>query len=353
MQKYFPGMYYWVQNAIYSKVKGKYLDIPLSEIVMLRVWTDSCEDSRGIGRVTRLMVDKLKKIAYGEKVTGKKINLYPSIFFCPDSIERNSILILHDVIPLMYPDEFARSLVLRWRRDYIKKIQKFDLILTMSETAKIDIQRETKVPLDMIKVIQWPVTPILGNGNHGAVNADLNFEYILFVGSTDSHKNLQVIFQALEKSSSLSSLHFVLIGDSSQIRNKIPRGIHDRVLMPGVVSDEYLSYAYDHALCVVYPSLYEGFGLPPFEAALKKKPVIVSKIKIFQEFWTNKEVYFADPTNYNSWVEAINRIRNNPTDKVDAAYEKALERTKIDLASEIRNVIDEFAVNQIRRERNE
>lgn len=353
IQEHFPVVYYWTQNAIYSKFKGKYLDIPISKSVMLRVWTDSCDDSRGIGRVTRLMVEKLKKIAYEKKVIGRSINLYPSIFFCPDNIEKDSVLILHDVIPLIYPDGFAKSLVLRWRRDYIKLIHKFDLILTMSETAKNDIQRETKVPPDMIKVIQWPITPIVANGDRDAINIDLNYEYILFVGSTDPHKNLQVIFQALEKSSSMSSLRFVLIGDSSQIKNKIPQSIQDRVLMLGVVSDEYLSYAYDHALCVVYPSLYEGFGLPPFEAALKKKPVIVSKIKIFQEFWTSKEVYFADPTNYSSWVEAINKVRDNPTDKIDAAYEKALERTKIDLAEEIRNVVDEFAVDKIRKERKE
>lgn len=78
----------------------------------------------------------------------------------------------------------------------------------------------------------------------------------------------------------------------------------------GRVPDSLMSRLYSNAIAFIFPSLYEGFGLPPLEAISFGCPVIGSDIEVLHEIYGNSMLYF-DPTNIRSVVEAINKICNN------------------------------------------
>ena len=113
---------------------------------------------------------------------------------------------------------------------------------------------------------------------------DLNLvdkKYVLGVGSRSVSKNFKLIMQAAEI---LSDVQFVIVGGANEnIFRKNTNAILPNVIFTGYVTDEKLISLYRHAMVFVYPSKYEGFGIPPLEAMSQGCPVIVSKCAALPE----------------------------------------------------------------------
>jgi glycosyltransferase involved in cell wall biosynthesis len=135
--------------------------------------------------------------------------------------------------------------------------------------------------------------------------------YILTVGSHAFHKNLSVVYRAAEMIPS-DALNIVVVGgDFDRWFKSTGELSTDKVKKIGYISDSELKALYQNAIALVFPSLYEGFGLPPLEAMACGCPVIVSKSSSLPEVCGDAVLYF-DPHQPQELVEKINKVINNP-----------------------------------------
>lgn len=133
--------------------------------------------------------------------------------------------------------------------------------------------------------------------------------YLLFVGSLYPHKNIGVVFKALQ---SLPNHHIVLVGSRSVFSSEVLTmakllGIENRVHFYGRATEGELSTLYSQALALVQPSLSEGFGLTGIEAMAAGTPVIASDIPVFREVY-QKAALFCQPQDPEDFLRAIRSI---------------------------------------------
>lgn len=134
--------------------------------------------------------------------------------------------------------------------------------------------------------------------------------YIIYVGNAFPYKNIDSVLEALTYLD--PNIKFinpcVRSAFYERLAEKVHRlGLEHRVVLPGFVPDEDLSVLYRHALCYVYPSLSEGFGLPGLEAMASGLPVACSEIEVFKEAYDDAAVYF-DPFDPKKIAIAIENI---------------------------------------------
>ena len=124
-------------------------------------------------------------------------------------------------------------------------------------------------------------------------------KYFLSVSSRAQHKNQQYIFKLAKK---YTKDLFIIVGGKYKVFSEGKENKLDNVLFTGYVSDSELFSLYKNAYGFIFPSLYEGFGIPPLEAiSLGVKRVAVSDIPVFREIY-DKGVYFFDPLSVESFI---------------------------------------------------
>jgi glycosyltransferase involved in cell wall biosynthesis len=159
------------------------------------------------------------------------------------------------------------------------------------------------------------------------------FEYILYVGNIKKHKGLSTLlgsFFAAQKNGMNKKL--VIVGSSENFRTKdsevvrFLRQQHDDITFTGRVPDELLYNIIAHATCLVQPSLYEGFGIPPLEALYLGCPAVVSDIPVFKEIYSGLPVQFFKVGDSGHLAEKIMRIQKldeplqSLRDKIDKQF---------------------------------
>ncbi len=140
------------------------------------------------------------------------------------------------------------------------------------------------------------------------------YEYFFAVGKIEPRKNLQRLIEAFLKlieTPAYTHMHLVIAG---------PRGwdiatqalSHPQIHLLGTVTDEELANLYQNALAFVFPSLYEGFGIPPLEAMALGCPVILSNVSSLSEIATSDSAYFVDPNSVESIRDAMKQLIEKP-----------------------------------------
>ncbi|MBR4793821.1 MAG: glycosyltransferase family 4 protein [Bacteroidaceae bacterium] len=212
----------------------------------------------------------------------------------PARLNIPSVVTIHDVafrtFPDMYhaPDRFTYNL--KWRH----ACNAADRIIAISESTKEDIIRFYNVDPARIDVVYQPVNSLYYTNNEGICPASLapyvnGKPYMLYVGSINSRKNLLGIVKAMELLPKDMQIPLVVIGDGREYKQKVLEYIKGHKLQnlviftPEKVYTEGLRYLYLNAQLFVYPSFYEGFGLPVVEALLSHCPVITSNLSSLPE----------------------------------------------------------------------
>ena len=136
--------------------------------------------------------------------------------------------------------------------------------------------------------------------------------YVLYVGNAYPHKNLERLILAFAKIKN-QEYQLVLVGEIDYFYNKLKEFvhnskfiIHDSVVFIGLVSDKQLETLYQNASLYVFPSLYEGFGLPALEAMAFGLPIVSSKAASLPEILGRAAFYF-DPDDIDGMAQAIKR----------------------------------------------
>ncbi|SFC56009.1 glycosyltransferase family 4 protein [Flavobacterium phragmitis] len=219
---------------------------------------------------------------------------------------------------------------------YKNAVRKADVIFTVSEFSKKEIVHYTIAELEKVKVVYCGVDiPFFEEEKQS--NIELPKDFLLYIGNIKPHKNLIVLLQAYNSlNSSLKEKYKLLIvgkkegfitGDN-QIEEYIKtNNLEKNIIFSGWIQDQDLPVYYQKASLFVFPSLYEGFGLPILESLAAKTPVISSSAASLPEIGSNLVEYF-DPNNDKELAQKIMNVLKNPgfNNQVSGSLKTHLEK---------------------------
>jgi glycosyltransferase involved in cell wall biosynthesis len=189
-------------------------------------------------------------------------------------------------------------------------------IIAVSEFTKNDIIKLLKVSADKIKVVyegvDLPKVPSL-DANQTLLNLGIKGNFIMYVGSAYPHKNLEKLAEAFALDHKENpDIQLVLAGRLNFFYQRLKDSIKAQidsgeVVLTDYLSDEQLAILYAHAKAYVFPSLIEGFGLPPLEAQSYGLPVVSSNRSCLPEVLGEGAVYF-NPEDIREMADKINSV---------------------------------------------
>lgn len=238
---------------------------------------------------------------------------------------KNKIITIHDLAFYENPRWYSKaySFFYKLMTPICASTSRF--ILTVSEFSKQEIHRLLKIPYDKIEVLYNAVSDKFLSG--GNTETDKTGElYVLAVSTIDPRKNFVRLIHAFDKWEQKGNIKLYVVGGESSVFSSSIREIIENVKWLGRVSDDELLAYYNKARCFVYPSLYEGFGIPPLEAMACGTPVVVSDIPPLREVCGNAAVY-VDPYNETDIISGINRVCFNNELRL-RMIENGFKRTK-------------------------
>lgn len=212
---------------------------------------------------------------------------------------------IHDLIPYLFPETVGRGYLKEFLKEMPKIMERSDEIITVSECSKKDIQRLFHYPEEHIHVIYEAPEPIYRPLNKNETRAFLkkhygiDKEYILYVGGFGLRKNVKALINAyylLKKEENIPHA-LVLPGKRNHDFDALDSltealQISDSVIFTDKIPTGELPYFYNGATVMVYPSLYEGFGLPPLEAMACGTPVVAAKTSSLPEVLGDSPLWF-------------------------------------------------------------
>ena len=239
----------------------------------------------------------------------------PPLVPCP------SVVTIHDCIHLMFPQYLPNRFALQYARASIRLAAKrATRVMTVSESSKRDILRFVDTKPEKIDVIynaydeQFAIDPPEEDVVRVRERYQLQDEFVLYAGNVKPHKNLERLIEAfyLLRKDGLDHLKLVLIGDEISKYTALRRAVHRHQLHKyvrflGYMPEETLAVMYRLAGVFVFPSLYEGFGLPPLEAMASGTPVVTSNVSSLPEVAGDAAV-LVDPYDPRAIAEGIRRV---------------------------------------------
>ena len=253
----------------------------------------------------------------------KKIDIWHDTYPLPIKVNNaKKITTIHDLIPLKLPYTTLdnKNSFFNLTQDAIKNSE---IILTVSENTKKDILHCFNVNPDKICVTYQPIIDNSHLVENHTTEIKLkkyklkNKNYILFVGAIEPKKNLGRLIDAYTCLD--TDMKLVIVGkkgwlweeEIGKLETLYGRGFARKIRLLEYVSKKDLMYLYHGAFCLVFPSLYEGFGLPPLEAMSLGCPVITSNVSSLPEVCGDAAIY-VDPYNSDDIRQAIEKLINNP-----------------------------------------
>lgn len=238
------------------------------------------------------------------------------------------VVTVHDLILTKFPTQRATTLSpikyriknLGYKYVIHSAVKKARAIIAVSEFTKKDIIQQFRADKNRIKVTYEGVAagfcPLDRDDKKVVFKYNINKPYLLYVGNAYPHKNLGALIKVMAQiNKAEQGLQLILVGKEDYFYNRLKdkvrqAGLSETVLFPGFVPDEDLGCLYRQAAAYVFPSLYEGFGLPPLEAMQHGCPVISSDRASMPEILGKAALYF-DPESQDSMCGAIQAMRQD------------------------------------------
>jgi glycosyltransferase involved in cell wall biosynthesis len=242
-------------------------------------------------------------------------------YVLPPLVPCRSVVTIHDCIHLMFPQYLPNRLALTYARASIAMAaRRATRVLTVSESSKRDILRFVDVEPAKIDVIynaydeRFGVEPREEDVERVRERFQLHDPFVLYAGNVKPHKNLERLIDAFQvvRKRGVDNLKLVLIGDDiskyAALRRAVHRHqLHQQVRFLGFVPEETLAVMYRLASVFVFPSLYEGFGLPPLEAMASGTPVVTSNLSSLPEV-AGDAAMLVDPYDPDAIAGGIYRV---------------------------------------------
>jgi len=234
-----------------------------------------------------------------------------------------SVVTIHDCIHLLFPQYLPNRFAHRYARFMMRKaIEKSVLVFTVSEASRRDILRFfPHADPDRVLVVPNAIDPSLreapGEEEMDRVREryQVRGRFVLYAGNIKPHKNLERLIEAfgrLRRRSGFEDVKLLIIGEEISRYGSLRRsveatGVRQDVRFFGFVPDRTLSCLYRLASVFAFPSLYEGFGLPPLEAMACGTPVVTSNVSSLPEV-VGDAALLVDPYDVEALADALARV---------------------------------------------
>src|SRR5437868_2798823 len=242
-------------------------------------------------------------------------------YVLPPLVPCRSVVTIHDCIHLMFPQYLPNRLAYAYARTSVAlAARRATRVLTVSESSKRDILRFVDAPPEKIDVIynaydeRFGIEPREEDVVRVRERYQLHDEFVLYAGNVKPHKNLERLIEAFDlvRRRGLGHLRLVLIGDDISRYAALRRAVHQHQLHKyvrflGYLPEDTLAVLYRLAGLFVFPSLYEGFGLPPLEAMASGTPVVTSNVSSLPEVAADAAV-LVDPYDAAAIAGGIERV---------------------------------------------
>lgn len=243
-----------------------------------------------------------------------------------------TVVTIHDLIFERYPAQYSPIDVRIYRNKFRYACEKVDRIIAISEQTKRDIIEFYKIPSRKIKVCYQSCNPAfferVSEEERQRIRTlyQLPDQYFLYVGSLIERKNLSGVIEAMNLIRSRTNIPLVVIGTGGKYEQTVRRlveahRLHDRVIFlsrteeaknsPTFRSAQDFPAIYQQATAMIYPSVFEGFGIPVLEALASELPVITSNVSCLPEAGGPGSI-LVDPHSAEAIADAMQRIINDP-----------------------------------------
>jgi glycosyltransferase involved in cell wall biosynthesis len=274
-------------------------------------------------------------------------------YVLPPLVSCRSVVTIHDCIHLMFPQYLPSRLALLYARASITMASKrATRVLTVSESSKRDILKFVDVPAAKIDVIhnayddRFGVEPREEDVVRVRDRYQLHDEFVLYAGNVKPHKNLARLIEAFHhvRNRGLDHLKLVLIGDEISKYAALRRAVHQHQLHKyvrflGYLPEETLAVMYRLAAVFVFPSLYEGFGLPPLEAMASGTPVVTSNVSSLPEVAGDAAV-LVDPYDPVAIADGIYDVLTDVSVRRDLRRKGVTRAHQFSWEASVRRVLD-------------
>lgn len=272
------------------------------------------------------------KISYGKY----DFYLENSYFFIPLWKPKNTkiITMVYDIGFVLFDNIQDKITTKRWRKKLLKSIQNTDIIITISESSKKDIENYLHTvgfnnkPIYCIYCDTQLITPTVDQSQTILDKFGIQDDYFLFLGTLEPRKNPLTMIKAfhLFKETYKKETKLVIAGGKGWLYDEVityiqQNNLEIEVIFTGYVSEEEKYFLLKHTSAFIFLSIYEGFGIPPLEALKIGTPCLLSDIPVFHELFEENALYVA----YNDTqkiADEMNTILINPPKINPKLFEK-------------------------------
>ncbi len=243
-------------------------------------------------------------------------------FIVPKGVYGKVVTTIHDAVWLLYPETMAKKTLKRITQDIQYSIDRADAIVAVSESTKQDLTSLLQIPEDKI-VIASPGVDVERFQHQYSVaeleqmkeKYNLPDKYVLYMGTLEPRKNIERLVQAfalVHQQPELRQYKLVLAGKKGWQYDSIfaritQLGLEQDVICTGYVDEADKAAIYQQADLFVFPSLYEGFGMPVLEAMAAGVPVVTSNVSSLPEV-AGDAALLADPLDVQALADNIQRL---------------------------------------------
>lgn len=234
---------------------------------------------------------------------------------------------IHDINPILFPETVPSIYSYYFKLILKNAFRCSDCIITVSQSVKKELHYYFNLPETKVKVCQIGINN--GFEKKGLSQSVLGKyslktkEYFLFVGRLEKRKNLIVLIKAFEKfkNETKSKNRLVLVGTDGNGVEEIVDAVNaskyrDDIIRTGYVEDKDLKEIYANSIAFVFPSIYEGFGIPLLEAMKFKLPIILSRIPTNLEMLDSRGFFF-DSQNVDELKNLLKRFEDEKDQAID------------------------------------
>src|SRR5499427_9567692 len=251
----------------------------------------------------------------------------PNLFSVPRLLPCPYVMTVHDMLEHMSRTPQQTGLWGACNMQMTKQVLRGAArIFAVSKFTSTEIEKLFEIPTCRVDVVYNAIDERFLRGHASATDRELieqryqvNYPFLLYAGRISPHKNVVRMIEAfsalkaeLEKEQAYPDLKLIIIGDdlsgNPDLRRTVVRsGVQNDVRFLGFIPIEVLRIFYDSAKIFVFPSLYEGFGLPPLEAMAHGTPVVTSNVSSLPEVVGNAAV-LVNPENVFEIMRALHRV---------------------------------------------